>query len=250
MASILEIAEVRQRVSPLSVEEYHRLDEFNEHGRRTELIRGILIEKMPKSPLHCSLAKRLYDTIAPILPEGFVVRHEGPLTLSDSEPEPDVAIVRGVPADFFEAHPKTAELVVEVAVSSPALDRENTALYAEAGVKEYWIVLGRERRVEVYRRPENGRYQETLLVGGNDTLECSSVPGVRIQMAELFGSMRTGSHPVRGRRRHPAGVTLELSDAALISLRPGPKDAAECRRLIGKRGTGEPNQWLAGLARD
>jgi Uma2 family endonuclease len=41
--------------------------------------------------------------------------------------------------------------------------------------------------VEVYRRPENGRYQETLLASGSDTLECSSVPGVRIQMAELFG---------------------------------------------------------------
>jgi Uma2 family endonuclease len=51
----------------------------------------------------------------------------------------------------------------------------------------YWIVLGRERQVEVYRRPENGRYQETLVVGENDTLECSHVPGLRIPMAELFG---------------------------------------------------------------
>ena len=43
MTSILEIPEVRQRVSQLSVEEYHRLDEFNINGRRTELIRGIVI---------------------------------------------------------------------------------------------------------------------------------------------------------------------------------------------------------------
>jgi Uma2 family endonuclease len=48
-------------------------------------------------------------------------------------------------------------------------------------------VLGRERQVEGYRRPENGRYQETRLFNVNDTLECSSVPGVRIQLAELFG---------------------------------------------------------------
>ena len=61
MSAILEIPEVRQRVSTLSVEEYHRLDEFNEHGRRTELIRGIVIEKMSKSPLHAFLTKRLYD---------------------------------------------------------------------------------------------------------------------------------------------------------------------------------------------
>src|SRR5712692_2263557 len=136
MSAILEIPEVRQRVSPLSVEEYHRLDEFNENGRRTELIRGIVIEKMSKSPLHCSVVKCLYDRIASILPEGFVIRREDPLTLSDSEPEPDIAVVRGAEADFLETHPTTAELVIEVAVSSPMLDRENASLYAEASVKE------------------------------------------------------------------------------------------------------------------
>src|SRR6266568_4221316 len=84
MSTILEIPEVRQRVSRLSVEEYHRLDEFNENGRRTELIRGIAIEKMSKSPLHRSIGKRLYDSIARILPKGFLVYQEAPLTLADS----------------------------------------------------------------------------------------------------------------------------------------------------------------------
>src|SRR2546423_15646257 len=114
MSAILEIPEVRQRVSRLSVEEYHRLDEFNHNGRRTELIRGIVIEKMSKSPLHCSIAKRLYDLIAARSGQGFVVRHEAPLTLADSEPEPDVSVVRGVEGDFVRVHPTTAELVVEV----------------------------------------------------------------------------------------------------------------------------------------
>src|SRR2546426_2523778 len=95
MTAILEIPEVRQRVSPLSVQEYHRLDEYNENGRRTELIRGIVIEKMSKSPLRSSVAKRLYDRIAPLLPTGFVIRREDPLTLADSEPEPDIAVVCG-----------------------------------------------------------------------------------------------------------------------------------------------------------
>src|SRR5881396_1748145 len=100
MAAILEIPEVRQRVSPLSVEEYHRLDEFNENGRRTELIRGIVIEKMSKSPLHSALGKRLYDKIAAMVSQGLVVRREDPITLADSEPEPDVSVVRGAEGDF------------------------------------------------------------------------------------------------------------------------------------------------------
>jgi Uma2 family endonuclease len=188
MSVLLDMPEVRQRLSRLSVEEYRRLGEFNGRGRRTELIRGLVIEKMSKSPLHSAMAKRLYDLIASMLPPGFVVRREDPITFADSEPEPDIAIVRGAEAAFFQAHPTTAELVAEVAVSSPALDRENATLYAEGGVREYWIVLCSDRRVEVYRQPENGRYRETRLYGSGDLLACASVPAVQIHVSELFGT--------------------------------------------------------------
>ena len=188
MSAILELPEVRRRVSPISVEDYRRLGEFNAHGRRTELIRGIVIEKMSKSPLHAAIAKRLYDLIASLLPRGLVVRQENPITLADSEPEPDIAVVTGAEAQFFQAHPTTAELVVEVAVSSPALDRENASLYAEAGVKEYWIVLAPEQQIEVYRRPEQGRYQERRVAGSGELIECMSVPAVRIQVSNLFAA--------------------------------------------------------------
>jgi Uma2 family endonuclease len=186
VAAILDIPEVRQRVSPLSVKEYHRLDEFNENGRRTELIRGIVIEKMPKSPLHRTISSLLYKLLSAQLPRGYTVWKEEPLTLADSEPEPDISVTPGQESDFSSAHPTTAELAVEIAVSSPALDRENASLYAEAGVKEYWIILGKERRVEVFRRAKQGRYEEKVLVGQNEVLECSSLPGVRIRVSDLF----------------------------------------------------------------
>jgi Uma2 family endonuclease len=186
MSTILDIPGVRERISRLSVEEYHRLDEYNENGRRTELIRGIVIEKMSKSPLHSALAKRLYDLIARILPKGFVIRREDPLTLADSEPEPDVAVVEGTETDFFQKHPSTASLVIEVAVSSAALDRENAWLYAEAGVQEYWIVLAEAQQIEVYRKLEAGVYREKLVVGIHDSIGCTSIRNVRISLADVF----------------------------------------------------------------
>jgi Uma2 family endonuclease len=146
----------------------------------------VVIEKMSKSPLHEFLAKRLYDLIAARLPAGFVVRQGAPLTLADSEPEPDVAVVRGSEADLLVRHPHTAELVIEVPVTSATLDRENAALYAEAGVREYWIVLGSDRRIEVYRQPENGHYAEHQLIGFDETLQCAGVPGVKIRLTELL----------------------------------------------------------------
>jgi len=187
MPAILEIPEVRQRVSPLSVEEYHRLGEFNEEGRRTELIRGIPIAKMCKSPLHSSIGKLLYDKLSTMLPEGYVLRREDPITLSDSEPEPDISIVRGAPSEFFQKHPTTAELVIEVVVSSPALDRLNASLYAEAAVKEYWIILGPAKKVEVYRQPEEGRYRDKREVGFDGTLDSKIIPQISLRVADLFG---------------------------------------------------------------
>jgi len=183
---ILEIPEVRRRVSPLSVEEYHRLSEFNENGRRTELIRGIMIEKMSKSPLHRIVTSRLYRRLLALLPEGFSVWKEEPLTFVDSEPEPDISITRGMEDDYARTHPTSAELVVEVAVSSPSLDRANAALYAEAGIKEYWIILAMERRVEIYRQPSEGRYGQTFTCAAEDVLEISALPGIRIRVSELF----------------------------------------------------------------
>jgi Uma2 family endonuclease len=186
MAAILEIPEVRQRVSPLSVEDYHRLGEYNEHGRRTELIRGIVIEKMSKSPLHRIIASLLYDRLSAQVPKGFSVWKEEPLTFLDSEPEPDISITTREKRDYLAAHPRSAELVVKVAVSSPVLDLENASLYAEAGIKEYWIVLGAERQVEVYRGPEQGHYRQRQVYGFDDLLECASVEGVRERVSDLF----------------------------------------------------------------
>jgi Uma2 family endonuclease len=186
-AAILEIPEVRAQISQVSVAQYHRFPERNENGRPTELIRGIIIEKMSKSPLHASISDLLCDLLTPQLPEGFVIRRDNPLTFADSEPEPDVAIVRGTRREFLNAHPTTAALVIEVAVSSAALDRENASLFAEAGVEEYWIVLPRERQIEVYRAPNEGSYAERRVVETGATLTCGSVAGLQIALDELFG---------------------------------------------------------------
>lgn len=186
MTAILDLPEVRRRISPLTVEEFGRLDEFNENGKRTELIRGIVIEKMSKSPLHASIVVRLVELMSPFLPEGFHARQDQPLELADSVPEPDFAIVRGLRKDFIEKHPTTAALVAEVAFSSVALDREMASLYAEAGVDEYWIILAKEQVVEVYRKPAGGVYQEKTLLAVNDTLNCVGVPGLSVSVGEIF----------------------------------------------------------------
>src|SRR4051812_42964970 len=120
MNAILEVPSIRERVSRMTVEEYHRMPEYNANGRRTELIRGIVIEKRPKSPLHATIAARLFQLLLPTVPDGCSARQEAPLTLADSEPQPDVSIVAGGLDDYLRAHPKTALLTAEVTVTTYA----------------------------------------------------------------------------------------------------------------------------------
>ena len=186
MAALLERPELRACVSRLSVAACEALVEKGLVDERTELIRGLLLKKMPKSPLHVRLTKWIYDHCRDQKPTGRVVFQEAPLRLTDSIPEPDMMVARNGETDFDARYPTTAELVVEVAISSVELDREKAALYAEAGVAEYWIVLGADRQVEVYRQPENGVYRQKHLYAAPETLPCESVPGLQVALADWF----------------------------------------------------------------
>ena len=188
MPALLELPEVRQRLPRWSVRRYEQFIALGAFPKGVELLRGLVVEKMAKSPLHFTLTQRLAGWLRERAPAGFTVRQEGPLVMADdSLPEPDVAVVRGQESDFLTCHPTAAELVVEVAVSSATLDRANASLYAEAGVPEYWIVLAPTHQVEVHRRPAGGVYQETFLypVGGAP-LVCGHLPSLSTPAGDWF----------------------------------------------------------------
>jgi Uma2 family endonuclease len=180
--TLLEVPEIRQRAFPVSVELYHRLTE----GLRTELLRGTIIEKMSKSPFHIFVANRLLQILQTQVGGDVTVLFEGALTTADSEPEPDLAIVRGPLDRYRSALPGTAELVIEVAVTSVQIDRIKANIYAEAGVKEYWIVRAEEQEVEVYRQPGPQGYAERTVVAAPAVLECAALAGVRVDLGALF----------------------------------------------------------------
>lgn len=186
MSAVLDLPEMRERVKRWSVQEYERFTEAGVFGKNVELIHGILVQKMSKSPLHGSTAKKLYDTILQQVDASQSVRQDLPLKFSDSLPEPDVAVVSGNDSAFLHQHPTSAELVIEVAVSSIALDRENAAMYAGAGVREYWIVLPKQRKVEVYREPFAAGYKLMLVFEAPQMLQCASVPSIRVNLGELM----------------------------------------------------------------
>ena len=173
-------------VWPLSVEAYHTLGEAGVIPERTELLYGFIYHKMSKSPLHSFLVQLLQDLLHRVVPGGLVVRTEQPITCVDSEPEPDLAVVRGQIANFRLAHPRTAELVIEVCVTSADYDRSKLRAYASAGVKECWLVLGREKQVEVHRQPGEGQFADRTLHGPGTQLTSTAIPSFTVDLSQLL----------------------------------------------------------------
>lgn len=109
---------------------------------RVELLEGVITPKMTHNPPHDSVVALLEHAIRPLLPAGWSLRIQSSVTTADSEPEPDVAIVRGGPREFMQRHPGGADVACVVEASEASLERDRTKrrLYARAAVPIYWIV--------------------------------------------------------------------------------------------------------------
>lgn len=177
--------------------EYERLIDRGvfEPGDRVELIDGLLLVSEPQSSLHYTAIMLVEQALARAFGQGWSVRTQAPIALDDaSEPEPDVAVVRGGVRDFAASHPVEPALVVEVAVSSLDFDREHKAsLYARAGRPEYWIVNLIDRVLEVRREPApepsapyGWDYAFVDVLGSTEQVSALAAPTVQIPVSDLL----------------------------------------------------------------
>lgn len=145
---------------PFSIEEYHWLIEhgFSHDGERVELIQGALHQMGPKEPRHAACQSKMLRQLFPRIGSGACIRAQGPITLSESNSEPEADLVLAAPRDggYYDRHPYAADvlLVVEIADSSLEYDRcVKVPLYAAAGIAEYWLANLQENRIEAYQKP-------------------------------------------------------------------------------------------------
>jgi Uma2 family endonuclease len=161
---------------------------------RVELLDGLLIAREPQGGLHAMAVGLVSAALERAFGKQHHVRQEKPVALDDlSEPEPDVVVVRGNLRDFRE-HPSSPVLIVEVADSSLRHDRvRKGALYARAGVAEYWVLNLIDEVLEVYRDPVRepprasaAKYGAVRLLKRNATISPLAAPRARIRVASLL----------------------------------------------------------------
>jgi Uma2 family endonuclease len=142
----------------LSVEQYHAMIQAGILTEDTpvELLEGVLIANMPKNPAHTTAKRLLLQALVNLLPAGWFADDQEPVTTADSEPEPDVVVIRGSVREYSGRHPSPQDVALVIEVSDATLKRDRgrkKRLYARAAVPEYWIVNLIDRQIEVYTAP-------------------------------------------------------------------------------------------------
>jgi Uma2 family endonuclease len=142
----------------LTVDQYHEMITAGilTDDDPVELLEGWLVLKMPKHPPHRVATRLTQKALDRILPPGWDVSVQDPITTDTSEPEPDVSVARGDTRDYVDHHPgpKDVAIAIEVSESSLARDRGlKKRIYARARIPVYWIINLIDRRVEVYSNP-------------------------------------------------------------------------------------------------
>lgn len=173
-----------------TIEDYHQMIEAGIlEGRKVELLAGEIIEMSPEKPIHYYTSQQNDRYLSQLFNNVAEVRFNGPITLADSEPEPDIAIVRLPASQYSIHHPYTEDIfwVIEVANSSLKKDLElKQTIYANAQIQEYWIIDLSQTKLIVFREPENGYYQsrEEYTEGEISSL---AFPAIKISVQKLLG---------------------------------------------------------------
>jgi len=161
-------------------------------GQKLELVEGELINKMGKKRPHVNSLVVLFDWLKGVFGAARV-NPEAPIDVAPednptNEPEPDIIVLKRDSAQFqSNPHPEDLHLVVEIAHSTLSFDlRTKAALYARAGIVEYWVLDIPGRRMIVHRNPEGGRYTSVIGYSEDESVACLAAPASALRVKDAL----------------------------------------------------------------
>jgi Uma2 family endonuclease len=173
-----------------TLNEYHHLGDIGVLGEddRVELIEGEIVAMAAIKGPHMLGINRLTYTLVDFPGRTWIVSVQNPVHLfGDTEPQPDIAHLR-LEADRA-AVPEAADvyLIIEVSDTTLSYDQgRKRALYARAGIPEYWIMDINGRRILRHTALAGGNYQAVTQFVPGDTIDSVTLPAIRLSVAALF----------------------------------------------------------------
>jgi Uma2 family endonuclease len=155
-----------------------------------ELLHGELVQMSPEGEPHAYYRTDAKNYLIQLLGDRILLREGAPITLptTQSEPEPDIAIVQPLGREYLQHHPYPENIfwVIEYSNSSLTKDLQvKTKTYATAGIPEYWVINLRTMELIIMRDPENGEYRSQLTLTSG-TLHPIAFPEININVTRLL----------------------------------------------------------------
>ncbi|NER00803.1 MAG: Uma2 family endonuclease [Cyanothece sp. SIO2G6] len=175
-----------------SLDDYHQMIAAGilSRNERVELIHGYILEMVPQEPPHSSATSSFGNEFVLTFAGKAWIRQQLPLMIApDSEPEPDIAVVRIDPRRYRDRHPTPDDVyfLIEVADSTLKYDSDRKAqLYAQAQIPEYWIIDVKQRQVLIMRNPQHNGYRERQVVALTDAISPIAFPEILIQLSDFW----------------------------------------------------------------
>jgi Uma2 family endonuclease len=177
-------------IAKWTIEQYHELVTTGIlDDRRVELLEGDIVEMAPEGMPHAVYCGRTVKYLRNLLGDRAEIRETHPITLpNNSEPEPDVAIVRSPDTQYLAHHPYPEDIFWLIEYSDTTLAKDiNTKqrIYAQAGILEYWVVNLQASELIVFRAAGNEGYQTKTKFNSGSTSPLS-FPDIEVEVRRLF----------------------------------------------------------------
>jgi Uma2 family endonuclease len=162
-------------------------------GQHYELVDGELINKSPKYLRHVRGVQGVFRVLVEIFGWGFVLTEPSVDVAAEdhrtSEPEPDVVVLNRRASELPGDEPEPPDIALVVEVSDTTLHHDLTtkaALYARAGIPDYWVLDLNGRRLVVHREPARGVYKAVMAYDEHERVAPLAAPGREIAIADLL----------------------------------------------------------------
>ncbi len=133
--------------------------------RQVEFILGDIVDMSPEKPLHHYTNHNVVKYLRSLLQDKAEVMEAHPITLTNSEPKPDVEIVRCPQELYLDHHPYPEDIywIIEIADTTSSKDLGiKKQMYAQANIPEYWVIDLKNTILRVFRQPHQDNYQTEL----------------------------------------------------------------------------------------
>ncbi|MGK7933626.1 MAG: Uma2 family endonuclease [Microcystaceae cyanobacterium] len=174
-----------------TLKDYHRMIETGLLDERSvELIKGEIIEMSPESAFHHFLNLSSANYLRSLLREQVIISEAHPITLPDSEPEPDIAIIRPPLSNYKTRHPYPQDIYWLIEISNSTLQKDLTLkkeVYARAGILEYWVIDLKNTLLKVFQSPKDDDYQ-IIKTYQNGVIYTLAFPNVAVEVKKLLDS--------------------------------------------------------------